>query len=125
MLEAYRQIVGETAFFAFRRALLTEHGTATSTPPSSSRWPSGSPHEQAGFEASNLTKLDMFFEQWLYGTVKPTMTPTTFFLSSAMPGDVNGTVPATLSLSLGTAPSFGSFIAGRRRGTTRQHRSRT
>ena len=40
------------------------------------------------------------------------MTPTTFFLSTSVPGTVSGTVPATLSLSLGAAPTFGSFIPG-------------
>jgi hypothetical protein len=40
------------------------------------------------------------------------MTPTTFFLSSSVDGTVNGTVPATLSLSLGTAPNFGAFTPG-------------
>ena len=34
-------------------------------------------------------------------------------------GDVGGTVPATLSLSLGTPAAFGAFVAGRRQGVHR------
>jgi len=41
--------------------------------------------EKAGFEASNLAKLDIYFQQWLFGTVKPTMNPTTFFQSTSVP----------------------------------------
>ncbi len=34
--------------------------------------------------------------------------------STSTPGGVGGTVPATLSLTLGTPASFGAFAAGRR-----------
>jgi aminopeptidase N len=112
MLEAYRQIVGSPAFFAFQRALLAEHGGGDINAAEFMALAKRIAQERAGFTGSNLTKLDTFFQQWIFGVGKPTMTPTTFFLSSSTDGPVNGTVPATLSLSLGTAPTFGSFIPG-------------
>jgi hypothetical protein len=36
----------------------------------------------------------------------------TFYLGTQAPGGVSGSVPATLSLSLGSAPSFGTFTPG-------------
>jgi hypothetical protein len=36
----------------------------------------------------------------------------TFYLGTQAPGGVSGSVPATLALSLGSAPSFGAFTAG-------------
>jgi aminopeptidase N len=112
MLEAYRQIVGSPAFFAFQRALLAEHGGGHINAAQFVALAKRIAQERAGFTGSNLTKLDTFFQQWIYLAGKPTMTPTTFFLSSSTDGTVTGTVPATLSLSLGTAPTFGSFIPG-------------
>jgi hypothetical protein len=35
--------------------------------------------EHSGFVASYLEKLDEFFQQWLRGTTRPTLTPTAFF----------------------------------------------
>ncbi len=40
------------------------------------------------------------------------MTPTTFFQSTNVTGSVGGSVPATLSLTLGTPASFGAFQPG-------------
>ena len=94
MLEGYHQIVGDTAFFAFQKALATEHAHSTITGDQFVALAKRIAAEKAGFAGSNLTKLDIYFQQWLYGTVKPTMTPTTFFQSTSVPGDVNATVPA-------------------------------
>ena len=58
-----------------------------------------------------MAKLDRYFQQWLYMAGKPTMTPDTFFRGPTE-GSVNGTVPATLSLTLGTPGSFGAFTPG-------------
>ncbi|WP_410960574.1 hypothetical protein, partial [Salmonella sp. SAL4357] len=33
----------------------------------------------AGFTVSYLVRLDEFFQQWLYGKVRPSLTPATFF----------------------------------------------
>ena len=112
MLEGYRQIVGDTAFFAFQKALVTEHAYSTIDEAQFIALAKRIATERAGFTGSNVTKLDEYFQQWLRGTVKPTLNPTTFFQSSSTPGTVGGTVPATLSLSMGTPASFGAFTPG-------------
>jgi hypothetical protein len=112
MLEGYRQIVGDTAFFAFQKALVTNHAYSTITGDQFVALAKTIAADRAGFTGSNLTKLDDYFQQWLYGTVKPTLNPTTFFESSSTPGDVSGTVPATLSLTMGAPASFGPFTPG-------------
>ena len=65
-----------------------------------------------GFTAPALTKLDTFFQQWLYGTVKPTITGANFFVKTSTPGDVTGDVPPTLALSLGNPADLGTFLPG-------------
>ena len=112
MLEGYHQIVGDTAFFAFQKALATEHEHSTITGDQFVALAKRIAAEKAGFAGSNLTKLDTYFQQWLYGTVKPTMNPTTFFQSTSVPGDVNGTVPATLSLTVTPSATLGIFTPG-------------
>jgi hypothetical protein len=109
MLEGYRQIVGDTAFFAFQKAIVTEHEHSTITGDQFVALAKRIATEKAGFTGSNLTKLDAYFQQWLFGTVKPTLNPTTFFQSTSVPGDVGGTVPATLSLTVGGTANFGAF----------------
>ena len=34
--------------------------------------------QRSGLTGADLTKLDQYFQQWLYGTTKPTITPATF-----------------------------------------------
>jgi aminopeptidase N len=112
MLEAYRQIVGEPAFFDFQRALLDQRGYNTINRLQFIAIAKQVAAERAGFEASNLKKLDIFFDQWLLLAGKPTMTPTTFFQSTTESTDASGTVPATLSLTLGGPVTFGAFTPG-------------
>ena len=112
MFEAYRQIVGDSAFFAFQKALVTEFEHSMITTAQVVALAKRIAQEKAGFEASNLAKLEQFFQQWLYGTVKPTLNPTSFFQSTSVPGEVKGTVPATLSLAVGGGASFGAFTPG-------------
>jgi hypothetical protein len=112
MLEAYRQIVGDSAFFAFQKALVTEYAYSVIDGAQFVALAKRIAEERAGFEASNLNKLDQFFQQWIYTPSKPTLTPTTFFQSTSVPGDVSGNVPATLSLTLGGPTSFGAFTPG-------------
>jgi aminopeptidase N len=112
MLEAYRQIVGDSAFWAFQKALVTDFAYGTITTEQFIALAKQIAQEKAGFEASNLAKLDQFFQQWLWTPGKPTLTPTTFFQSTSVPGDVSGTVPGTLSLSVGGPASFGAFTPG-------------
>jgi hypothetical protein len=110
--EGYRQIVGDTAFFEFQKALVTEYRHSTITGAQVKALARRIAAEKAGFEASNLAKLDEYWNQWISMPGKPTMTPTTFFQSTSVPGTVGGTVPATLSLTLGAPISFGAFTPG-------------
>ena len=112
MLEGYRQIVGDTAFFAFQKALVTDYEHSIITTDQVIALAKRIAAEKAGFVGSNLTKLDAYFQQWLFGTVKPTLTPTTFFQSTSVPGDVSGTVPATLSLTVTPTANLGTFVPG-------------
>jgi aminopeptidase N len=112
MLEGYRQIVGDTAFFALQKAIVTEHAYSTITGDQFIALAKRIAAEKAGFEASNLAKLDAYFQQWLFGTVKPTLNPTTFFRSTSVPGDVSGTVPGTLALTVASTASLGNFTPG-------------
>jgi aminopeptidase N len=112
MLEAYRQIVGDTAFFAFQKALVTDFAYSTINEAQFIALAKQVAAEKAGFEASNLGKLDDFFSQWLHLAGKPTLTPTTFFQGTNTNGSVGGTVPATLALSMGAPVSFSPFTPG-------------
>jgi aminopeptidase N len=110
--EGYRQIVGDTAFFAFQKALVTEYAYSTITGDQFKALARRIAAEKAGFEASNLAKLDQYWQQWLSTPGKPTLTPTTFFQSTSVTAPVSGTVPATLALTLGAPVSFGIFTPG-------------
>ena len=113
MYESYHQIVGDTAFFAFQKALVTEHAYGTISQAQFVALAKRIAAEKAGFEASNLAKLDSFFDQWLNLPAKPPLTHRNFFLSTTVPNvTVSGTVPATLSLTLGATPTFGGFAPG-------------
>ena len=70
----YREIIGEAAFDAFCRALQSglAHGNI-STPDFIARAKAAS-----GFTGAQLQLLDDYFQQWLYGTTKPTITPDDF-----------------------------------------------
>jgi aminopeptidase N len=110
--EGYRQIVGDSAFFAFQRALVTEFAYSTITGAQFVALARRIAAEHAGFDASNLAKLDEYWRQWISTPGKPTLTPATFFLSTSVPGTVGGTVPPTLSLTLGAPIAFGAFTPG-------------
>ena len=112
MFEAYRQIVGDTAFWAFQKALVTDYAYSVITTDQVVALAKQIAQQKAGFEASNLAKLDQFFQQWLWTSGKPTLTPTTFFQSTSVPGDVSATVPGTLSLNVSPAASLGAFTPG-------------
>jgi aminopeptidase N len=79
MLEAYRQIVGNDPFFAFQRALVTEHAHGTISESEFIALAKRFARERSGFVDSYLAQLDAFFEQWLRGRTRPTLTPTAFF----------------------------------------------
>jgi hypothetical protein len=112
MLEGYRQIVGEAAFWALQRAIIDRYSDSTITTEGFIAVAKEIAQSAGGFEATNLRKLDAYLRQWILTSGKPSLTPTTFFLSSSSTGDVSGTVPATLSLTLSGAPSFNTFTPG-------------
>ena len=112
-LEALHQILGEPAFFELARSWVTErrygHGNTADFIAHTKRIA----REKAGFVEANVAKLDTLFQQWLYTSGKPTMTPANFFLrTDAPPVDVSGTVPGTLSLSIGPPVALGAFTPG-------------
>jgi aminopeptidase N len=112
MLEAYRQIVGDPAFWALQKALVTDYAYSVIDGDQFVALAKQIAQQEAGFEASNLAKLDQFFLQWLHTSGKPSLTPTTFFQSTSVPGDVSGTVPGTLSLTVSPSASLGAFTPG-------------
>jgi len=79
MLEAYRQIVGHSTFFAFQRTLLAEHAYSSITEAQFIALAKRVAQEHSGFVESYLAKLDEFFQQWLRGTRRPALTPAAFF----------------------------------------------
>ena len=72
--------MGNSTFFAFQRALVTEYGYSSISGAQFIALATRLAQERSGFEVSYLAKLDEFFQQWLYGVGKPTLIPTTFFL---------------------------------------------
>ena len=74
-LQAYREILGDDErFFDFARLLQERSRTGTSRPrPSSS-----SREDYADFDGARADLLEQFFEQWLYGTTRPTITQDDF-----------------------------------------------
>jgi aminopeptidase N len=79
MLEAYRQIVGNSTFFAFQRALVTEYAYSSISGAQFIALARRVASERSGFVGPYVAKLDEFFQQWLYGIGRPALTPATFF----------------------------------------------
>ena len=111
-LEGLRQIIGDGAFMELARTWVTENRFGNATTADFIALAKRIARDRSGFEASNLAKLDTYFQQWLYTPAKPTMTPTTFFQRTDVPGTVDGTVPGTLALSIGPPVNFGAFTPG-------------
>jgi hypothetical protein len=78
MLEGLREIltakVGPTAFDDFARGLQTQFAHSNIDAPQFIAFA----EQSSGFTGAQLTRLDDYFQQWLYGTTKPTITPATF-----------------------------------------------
>jgi hypothetical protein len=73
-IEGYREIVGSAAFDTFARSLQSELAFGNiSTADFIVRAKLAS-----GFTGAELQLLDTYFQQWLYGTTKPTVTPDDF-----------------------------------------------
>jgi aminopeptidase N len=111
-IEALRQIIGEDPFAELTRTWLSENRDKNVDTQDFIALAKRIARDRSGFEASNLAKLDTFFQQWLYTPGKPTMTPTTFFQRTDVPGTVDGTVPGTLALTIGPPVNLGAFTPG-------------
>jgi aminopeptidase N len=73
-VEGYREIVGDQRFFAFARALMSNHrhgNISTATFIAEAK-------QASGLTGAKLDLLDQYFQQWLYGVVKPTILPAAF-----------------------------------------------
>lgn len=73
-LEGYRQIVGDTKYFEFARRLLTDYRYANI----GTRQVIALALEVSAFRAEREALLTEYFEQWLYGTERPALTPDSF-----------------------------------------------
>jgi aminopeptidase N len=73
-LQGYREIVGDSRFFAFARALVSRYAYGNV---STSEFIALA-KEQSGLAGADLQLLDDYFQQWLFGTQKPTITPDAF-----------------------------------------------
>ncbi len=73
-VEGFREIIGAAAFDAFCRSLQSDLAYGNiSTPQFIARAKAAS-----GFTGARLQLLDDYFQQWLYGTTKPAITPDDF-----------------------------------------------
>lgn len=73
-LEGYRQIVGDAKFLEFARELQTRFGYGNV----STAQVIALAKEISAFAGPDLDLLDQYFQQWLYGSVKPTILPSSF-----------------------------------------------
>ncbi|MDA0163034.1 M1 family metallopeptidase [Solirubrobacter ginsenosidimutans] len=112
MIEGLRQIMGEPAFRELLKAWQTTYRHGNADTAAFIALAKSTAATKGGFVQANVDKLDTYFQQWLFGTVKPALNPTTFFQSTSTTGPVGGAVPATLSLALGAPVSFGGFAPG-------------
>jgi aminopeptidase N len=74
MLEAYRQIVGDETFFAFAGELLDRYGYGDITTEQFITLAK----QESGLGGRDRGLIRRFFEQWLYGTDRPTLLPDDF-----------------------------------------------
>jgi aminopeptidase N len=73
-LQGYREIVGDDRFFALARHLLDKYAYGTI----GTREFIAEAKQASGLPRAELPLLDDYFEQWLYGEVKPTIVPEDF-----------------------------------------------
>ena len=74
MLEGYREIVGDARFAAFAQTLQARYGYAMIT----AKQFVATAKESSGLAGADLERLGSYFHQWLYGTMKPELTPADF-----------------------------------------------
>jgi hypothetical protein len=73
-IQGYREIVGDAVFFTFTKDMQQEFGGANI----STRQFIDFAKQASGFSGAQLDRLEAYFQQWLYGDVKPTITPDNF-----------------------------------------------
>ncbi len=73
-IQGFREIVGDPAFFDFAKSIQTRfaHGNISTAEFIDAA------KAASGFTGDRLALLDDYFQQWLYGTVKPTVIPDDF-----------------------------------------------
>jgi hypothetical protein len=74
MLEGFREIIGAGPFDDFARGLQTQFAHGNIDAPQFIAFA----EQSSGFTGAELSKLGDYFQQWLFGTTKPTLTPTSF-----------------------------------------------
>ena len=111
MIQGYRQIVGDAAFWDFTRALVDEHQDKTISTAQFIALAKRIAAEKAGFVPARVDRLDTYFQQWLYG-IDQADDHARERSSRTLDGPVGGTVPATLALTLGAPATFGAFTPG-------------
>lgn len=99
MIEAYRQIVGDSAFVAFQHALVTEYAYSSISGEQFIALAKRVAQASSGFRGAHLSVLDEFFQQWLHGAVKPGLTPETFFQELPPPIAVRLTSASELEMA--------------------------
>jgi len=73
-IQAYREIVGDATFFALAKKVQADFGGKAIT----TRQFIAVALAESGLSGAELDLLEDYFEQWLYGTVKPTITAADF-----------------------------------------------
>ena len=74
MLAGFYEIVGENRFFAFARQLQSRYGYGNIT---TAQYIADAV-AASGYSGAEADLLEDYFQQWLYGTVQPTLTPADF-----------------------------------------------
>ncbi|MQA72983.1 MAG: hypothetical protein GEU88_01285 [Solirubrobacterales bacterium] len=73
-IQGYREIVGDDTFFDFARAIQREFAYANISTDQFIELA----EQRSGLGGAELALLDEYFQQWLFGTSKPTITPDDF-----------------------------------------------
>ena len=73
-IQGYREIVGDEVFFEFVQAILEDFAYGNISTEEFIEYAL----DFSGFSGSDLTLLNDYFQQWLYGETKPTILPESF-----------------------------------------------
>jgi hypothetical protein len=73
-IQGYREIVGDVIFYQFASDLQVQFAYDSISTAQFIEFAK----VKSGFTGDRLTLLDSYFQQWLYGTVQPTILPDDF-----------------------------------------------